>query len=78
MRQVIAESQAAYQSMFAGQVKEVLWEKARKLDGIWQVEGLTDNYLRVQAAAPQNLRNTISTVKLLGNLEKMIIGEIVG
>ncbi len=65
MRQVIAQSAQRYQMRFLNQTRQVLWESAVKLgpDG-WQVSGLTDNYLRVQANAPQHLWNQLSNVRL--------------
>jgi threonylcarbamoyladenosine tRNA methylthiotransferase MtaB len=66
MRAVLAESAAAYRSAFSGQVLEVLWESATALhaDG-WQLTGLTGNYLRVSALAPQRLWNQITPVRLI-------------
>ena len=78
MRQVVEESRVAYQSQFADRVQGVLWEKARRIDGVWRLEGLTDNYLRVEAEGNKNLRNTLSKVKLLNLSGKIINGEIVG
>jgi threonylcarbamoyladenosine tRNA methylthiotransferase MtaB len=65
MRAVLAESAAAYRSAFSGRVLEVLWESATALhaDG-WQLSGLTGNYLRVSALAPQRLWNQITPVRL--------------
>lgn len=65
MRQVIAQSAQRYRMQFINQTRQVLWESAVKLgpDG-WQVSGLTDNYLRVQAHAPQHLWNQLSNVRL--------------
>ncbi len=65
MRQVIAQSAQRYRMQFLNQTRQVLWESAVKLgpDG-WQVSGLTDNYLRVQAYAPQHLWNQLSNVRL--------------
>ncbi len=65
MRKVIAQSAQRYRMRFINQTRQVLWESAVKLgpDG-WQVSGLTDNYLRVQAHAPQHLWNQLSNVRL--------------
>ncbi|GAB4532553.1 MAG: tRNA (N(6)-L-threonylcarbamoyladenosine(37)-C(2))-methylthiotransferase MtaB [Anaerolineales bacterium] len=65
MQQVIAACEEHYRAQFVGQTRQVLWESAVALgpEG-WQVSGLTDNYLRVQAGAPQILWNQLSTVRL--------------
>jgi threonylcarbamoyladenosine tRNA methylthiotransferase MtaB len=65
LRGVFAAAASAYQNGFVGEVLPVLWEAAEALgpDG-WQMNGLTDNYLRVRAAAPRRLWNTITPVRL--------------
>jgi threonylcarbamoyladenosine tRNA methylthiotransferase MtaB len=65
LRHTLAESSAGYRQRFVGQVLPVLWEGANGLgpDG-WKLEGLTGNYLRVTAVAPQRLWNQVSLVKL--------------
>jgi threonylcarbamoyladenosine tRNA methylthiotransferase MtaB len=65
LRQSFAAASAAYQARFLGRVLPVLWEAASALgpDG-WRLTGLTDNYLRVQALAPQRLWNQITPVRL--------------
>ena len=53
----------------------MLWESASGLgpDG-WQMEGLTDNYLRVQAFSPVNVWNQIETVHVIESLEDGFLG----
>ena len=65
MRLVLEESAAAYQERFFGKTLPVLWESATSVapEG-WQVSGLADNYLRVNALAPQRLWNQITPVRL--------------
>jgi threonylcarbamoyladenosine tRNA methylthiotransferase MtaB len=65
LRRALAESAVRYRQRFVGQVLPVLWESANGLgpDG-WKLEGLTGNYLRVTAVAPQRLWNQVSLVKL--------------
>jgi threonylcarbamoyladenosine tRNA methylthiotransferase MtaB len=77
MRQVFAEAALAYQSGFIGQVLPVLWESAAGLgpDG-WQLSGLTGNYLRVNATAPQGLWNQITPVRLTRLAGDTIFGTI--
>jgi threonylcarbamoyladenosine tRNA methylthiotransferase MtaB len=55
------ESRAAFLARFAGRTLPVLWERAR--DGLW--DGLTDNYIRVSARSPRELRNRITPALLV-------------
>ena len=51
-----------------GQTRPVLWESAKQDQGLTQRRGLTDNYIRVHAAAPADSpdrRNTITPARLL-------------
>lgn len=64
-RAVFEESARAYRQKFIGRQLPVLWESTTRLDDRgWQMEGLTGNYLRVAACAPQPLWNEISSVEL--------------
>jgi hypothetical protein len=55
----------------------VLWESVTEMNGQgWQMEGLTGNYLRVRALAPQPLWNQISQVVLLNNDENGLEGVL--
>jgi threonylcarbamoyladenosine tRNA methylthiotransferase MtaB len=67
LRQVLAESAGAYERRFLGQTLPVLWESATAVgpEG-WYLSGLTDNYIRVKASAPQSMWNTITPVMLTG------------
>jgi threonylcarbamoyladenosine tRNA methylthiotransferase MtaB len=67
IRTVLAESASAYQGNFLGKTLPVLWESASALgpDG-WHLNGITDNYLRVNALAPTQLWNQITPVYLTG------------
>jgi len=76
MRAVIESSRLAYQSGFLGRVGQVLWEQAIADNGIWQVEGLTDNYLRIRAEAETNLQNEFSDVLLLESHNSFAAGKI--
>lgn len=65
LREVFEEGAKAYRERFVGQTVSVLWESTTQLNGHgWQMAGLTGNYLRVKAIAPQPLWNEISLVKL--------------
>jgi len=77
MRAVLADSSAIYQARFLGRVLPVLWESATSLgpDG-WRLSGLTDNFLRVRAGAPQHLWNQITPVRLLATGPDGLNGEL--
>jgi len=79
MRATLAESADHYQDHFLGKVLPVLWESATALgpDG-WQVSGLTDNYLRVSAQAPQTCWNQITPVHLVGHTAEGMVGQLQG
>jgi threonylcarbamoyladenosine tRNA methylthiotransferase MtaB len=65
LRKVFNETGKEYRTQFIGKTFPVLWESSdRGEDGSWQLSGLTDNYIRVYAAADHDLWNTISLTKL--------------
>ena len=75
MRAVFARSAGAYQARFVGQVLPVLWESAASLGPQgWEMSGLTGNYLRVNAYAPQGLWNQITPVRLTAQSETHMHG----
>ena len=78
MRLAVAKGELRYQQAFIGRTLPVLWESAAVLspDG-WELSGLTDNYLRVTACAPQELWNCITPVKLMAPGASGLRGEIV-
>jgi threonylcarbamoyladenosine tRNA methylthiotransferase MtaB len=65
VRAALAASTERYARRFTGTELKVLWESADSSgpDG-WRFHGLSDNYLRVHAVAPEQLWNQISTVRL--------------
>lgn len=79
LRERLEAGASAYRARFTGQTLPVLWESATALgpDG-WQMSGLTDNYLRVQAIAPQDLWNRITPVKLTALQDGELRGVITG
>jgi threonylcarbamoyladenosine tRNA methylthiotransferase MtaB len=87
MRAALAHSGLLYREQFLNKVLPVLWESATQVEsetqcannisdasGGWQLTGLTDNYLRVQAIAPQPAWNTISPVRLVEVQEDGMLG----
>jgi threonylcarbamoyladenosine tRNA methylthiotransferase MtaB len=78
MREILAQTERAYQNRFLGHHRPVLWEKADRLEPVgWRVTGLTDNYLRTFATTPKDLGNQISLVKLTGFNGKGMVGQII-
>jgi threonylcarbamoyladenosine tRNA methylthiotransferase MtaB len=66
LRAAFAESERKYRERFVGMTMSVLWESALQVsEQGWQMEGLTDNYLRVTAVAVEPRWNQIDSVKLL-------------
>ena len=71
------ESGQAYRRGFIGQSGLVLWESMTQLNECgWQMEGLTDNYLRVTATSAIPRWNVIDEVKLVGSEGDKLRGEI--
>jgi threonylcarbamoyladenosine tRNA methylthiotransferase MtaB len=77
LRQLFAELAAMYRRRFVGQKLSVLWETVSQLsDSGWKMEGLTDNYLRVFAYAPEPRWNRLDTV-LLTAMEEDELGGVI-
>jgi threonylcarbamoyladenosine tRNA methylthiotransferase MtaB len=78
VQRVLARSEQAFRERFLGSLRPVLWEKATwDVSGRWILSGLTDNYLRVKAAAQENKWNQISKVRLTGLNDSGMVAEIV-
>ncbi len=78
MRDVLAASRNDYQRAWIGKQVSVLWEKVNQQGVYWQLEGLTDNYLRVRADAEENLWNDFSQVHLREIINEHVLkGDIV-
>lgn len=79
MRAVLTETGHSYRRSFLGHKLPVLWESATRLGpDSWDMQGLTDNYLRVYASAPRHIWNTITPVKLTRESGEGLLGEIHG
>lgn len=77
LRAALAGSALAYQQRFLENTLPVLWERVTALDAqTWQMSGLTDNYLRVEARAPCHLWNQITPVHLIELNSESIFGQI--
>ncbi|MBE3037789.1 MAG: tRNA (N(6)-L-threonylcarbamoyladenosine(37)-C(2))-methylthiotransferase MtaB [Chloroflexi bacterium] len=76
LRKVLAESAEAYRRKFIGKTMPVLWEATSILtDEGWQIEGLTDNYLRVTAIAAEPRWNRVDAVHLTDLRENGLTGK---
>ena len=77
LRSSLAESAQAYRRKFLGRTMPVLWEAhSTRTDTGWQLEGLTDNYIRVMAACSEPKWNCIDNVRLIKEGPEYLMGEI--
>jgi threonylcarbamoyladenosine tRNA methylthiotransferase MtaB len=77
MRRVLDESGDKYRRLFIGKDLSVLWESATRLGPeMWDISGLTDNYLRVYTRAPQQVWNRITTARMTGILKDGLWGAV--
>jgi len=78
LRDVLEESAKSYREKFVGRKMSVLWESTSEMgEWGWQMEGLTENYLRVSAFAPSPRWNEIDGVRLVQLSDNGLKGEIV-
>lgn len=79
LREALAESARSYREAFLDQELPVLWESTTGCgpDG-WEVTGLTDNYIKITAVAPQDVWNTIRPVRLRTLKDDGAEGVLVG
>ena len=72
LREAFEQSSKLYRQKFVGRKMSVLWESASELNEWgWQMEGWTENYLRVRAAASSPRWNEVDEVEL-----KDVSGEV--
>ena len=77
LHDVLEASASAYREKFIGQTMSVLWESTSEMgEWGWQMEGLTENYLRVNAFAPSPRWNEIDQVKITEGNHKGLKGII--
>jgi threonylcarbamoyladenosine tRNA methylthiotransferase MtaB len=61
---LLEETAKSYRERFVGRKMSVLWESTSEMgDWGWQMEGLTENYLRAQAFAPSPRWNELDEVQ---------------
>jgi threonylcarbamoyladenosine tRNA methylthiotransferase MtaB len=78
LREALDRMGRSYRQQFLGQALPVLWEaSAVRSEHGWQMEGLTGNYMRVKAIAPEPRWNRVDEVKLMEVTEEGMNGEIV-
>ena len=78
VREALKESSSSYRKTFIGHILPVLWESRAPLEsGQWQLEGHTDNYIRVSANYSQPLWNQISDVRITKLTDNGLNGEII-
>ncbi len=78
MRTCLADSGEKYRQNFLGEDMDVLWETAnRHGDDLWQLSGLTGNYLRIKALDSYPRVNQISQVQLERLESGYIFGKII-
>lgn len=77
MREVLAKASLGFRQAFMGQVVNVLWET---VDGKgpqgWRLRGLSDNYIHVEAFAPEPRWNEIHSVRLIEISSQGMMGQI--
>ena len=77
LRGIFEEGAKVYRQRFVGQETSVLWESVTQMDGQgWQMEGLTGNYLRVTAHAPQPRWNLLDRAMLTRQTNDGLNAEI--
>ena len=75
LRTLLTEAAISFRKRYVGQTLPVLWEHTNIFSaGNWHLSGLTDNYIRVNAAVPERLWNTITSVKVTGTTRDGLCG----
>jgi threonylcarbamoyladenosine tRNA methylthiotransferase MtaB len=78
LHDMLEESAKDYRQKFIGKTMSVLWESTSELgEWGWQMEGLTENYLRVTANALSPRWNIVDKVKLTALSMGGLSGEII-
>ncbi len=77
LREIFTEIENRYRNAFIGKTLSVLWEASTQVsDSGWTMQGLTGNYLRVQATTSEPRWNQVDEVKLLKIDGDVVIGKI--
>ena len=76
LHDALEESAKSYRQKFVGQTISVLWESVSEMgEWGWQMEGLTGNYLRVNAFTPSPRWNEIDRVLIVSLTDQQLKGE---
>ena len=79
LHDALDESEQSYRKKFVGRTMSVLWESTSEMgEWGWQMEGLTGNYLRVNAFAASPRWNEIDEVLIQAGAGDHLKGEIRG
>ncbi len=77
MRTALVECENRFYLSFIGTELEVLWETVHKVDDSnWLHQGLSDNYLQVQALIDEDHSNTIDTVRIISLKDGILKAEV--
>jgi threonylcarbamoyladenosine tRNA methylthiotransferase MtaB len=77
MRQILQASAKSFRQLFLHGNLSVLWEKATPANGqMWELSGLSDNYLHVRSFFPSPCRNQIMNVYISAVEAEGLFGEI--
>jgi threonylcarbamoyladenosine tRNA methylthiotransferase MtaB len=78
LHDALEESARSYREKFVGQKASVLWESTSEMgESGWQMEGHTENYLRVKAFAQSPRWNEMDNVILMKPIDNGMTGEII-
>ncbi len=78
VREATSISADEFRAMFLGGTLTVLWESASRVESRdCLLSGWSDNYIRVCAMGPPELRNQLSQVNIMRADGKRVIGEVV-
>lgn len=78
LREALEESAQSYRQRFVGREMSVLWESTSEVgEWGWKMEGLTGNYLRVNAFAPSPRWNEVDRVRMESVFDDRLKGVIV-
>jgi threonylcarbamoyladenosine tRNA methylthiotransferase MtaB len=78
IREIIKKSNQVFRQKHLDAEIDVLWERSEMLsDKEWNVIGLTDNYIRVEAKAELDLWNRFSPVRITEIITKGVRAEII-
>jgi threonylcarbamoyladenosine tRNA methylthiotransferase MtaB len=77
VRLVMDAQEEQFLAQMLGTQHKVLWENSQKLrNGLWVLEGYSENYARVRSRSTSGRWNMIDTVRITQADGKLLIGEI--